>query len=108
MEYRLSTTFAELGYSQDLPDRLLTVLLETMPKAGPAIGQNMETGELTVTMAFEAARPTEDVDRLTNALDAALARAGVQEESTVLDVHIVAVYDDEGFGALAADALQPA
>jgi len=50
MEYRLSITFAELGYCGDLADRLLTALLEAMQLAGPVISQDVGTGELTVTV----------------------------------------------------------
>jgi hypothetical protein len=120
MEYRLTIAFAELGHSLDLPDRLLTILLETMPEAGPVIGQDIGTGEMDVTLAFESDRPTKDVGRITSRLDSALARAGVDGEPTVLDVHVEAVFDDEGIADVPApadapvpadapaDALQPA
>jgi hypothetical protein len=107
MEYRLTIEFAELGHSIDLPDRLLTILLETMPEAGPVIGQEFETGEMDVTLAFQSDRPTEDVGRITSRLDSALVRAGVDGKPTVLDVHVEAVYDDEGIAA-PTDALQAA
>lgn len=106
MEYQLSITFAELGYSVELPDRLLAVLLESMPESAPVIGQDIMTGELTVVIAFDSARPTDDVGLLMGALDSALVRTGVEDEPTVLDVHVAAVRDDEEVAG--AVALQPA
>lgn len=106
MEYRLTITFAELGHSLDLPDRLLTILLEKMSEAGPVIGQDIGTGELEVTVAFESTCPTDDVGPMASRLDSALARAGVNGEPTVLDFHVEAVYDDEGIADAPADALQ--
>jgi hypothetical protein len=106
MEYRLSITFADLGYSLDLPDRLLTILLEAMPQAGPVIDQDTGTGELTVTVAFESTDPAQLVRYVTGRLDGALVRAGWEGERTVLDVHVEAVPDDEGFPGSAPAALQ--
>jgi hypothetical protein len=108
MGYRLSITFARLGHSAELPDRLLTVLLEAMPDAGPVIDQNIRSGELTVLLAFESARPTDELGRLKGELDSALARAGVQYEPVVLDVHVAAVGEVEGTVAAPAETLQTA
>jgi hypothetical protein len=109
VEYRLSITFAEIDLDLDLPDRLLAVLLEEMPEAGPVIDQNPKAGLLTVVVAFETARPTDEVARMKSALDSALARAGVQDDPTVLDVHVEAVDDAEDPPAAAREALhQPA
>lgn len=106
MEYRLSITFAELGYSIDLPDRLLTILLEAMPQAGPVIDQDTGTGQLTVTVAFESIDPAQLVRYVTSRLDGALVRAGWGGERTVLDVHVEAVSDDGGVAGSAPVALQ--
>jgi hypothetical protein len=108
MEYRLSIAYAELGHSLDLPDRLLTVLLETVPESGPVICQDTGTGELTVTVAFESARPTDGIGRMSGAIESALVRAGVTDEPTLLDLQVTAVYDDEGFVSDEAGALQAA
>lgn len=108
MEYRLSSTFANLGYSLDLPDRLLTFLLEAMPQAGPVICQDVGTGEMTVTVAFESAHPAQAVLHMSDQLHGALVRVGAPREHTVLDIHLEAVLDDEGIASSATAALQPA
>ncbi len=103
----MSIVFTGLGHhSPKLPDRLLTILLGAMPQAGPVIAQNVRSGELSVTVAFESTCPTEDAARMKRRLDSALAQAGVQDPPGVLDVHVVAVdVAEEGFGE-ATSALQ--
>jgi hypothetical protein len=108
MEYRISITFAELGSSDDLTDRLLTVLLGEMPQVGPVISRDVSTGEMTVTVAVTSTQPTQAALHVTDRLDDALTRVGAWRDRTVLDVHIEAVLDDDGIADSAAPTLQPA
>ncbi|HEY5287936.1 MAG TPA: hypothetical protein VIJ50_12590 [Solirubrobacteraceae bacterium] len=95
MDYQLTITFAELGHRAELPDRLLTILLERLPDTGPTLAHNQATGTLTVLLSFASVAPFEEVSRLSKALGLALLDAGVETSPTVIDVHVVAIHESD-------------
>lgn len=95
LDYQLSITFADLGHHDELPDRLLALLLERLPDAGPVLAHNQDTGHLTVMLAFASSEPMSDASRLTQALGGAMFDLGLKEPPTILDVHLAAA--DQGY-----------
>ena len=95
MEYQLSIAFAELGHRTELPDRLLTILLERLAATGPALAHNQATGTLTVLLSFKSRAPFEDVSRLSKALGETLVEAGLEAPPTVIDVHVAAAHEND-------------
>ncbi len=92
MEYQLSITFADLGHRGELPDRLLSVLLERFADGGPGVSHNQVSGELTIMLAFESSAPIGDASRLSEALGKAMFDVGLEAAPTILDVHLAAVH----------------
>jgi hypothetical protein len=92
MEYQLSITFADLGHRGELPDRLLTILLERFADGGPAVSHNQVTGELTIMLAFDSSAPIGDASRLSEALGRAMFDVGLEHAPTILDVHLAAIH----------------
>lgn len=106
VDYQLTITFAELGHRVDLPDRLLTILLEKLPDAGPVIAHNSVSGTLTVMLGLVSSDPIEDVSRLSKELGAAMFHAGLEAPPAIVDVHLAAVSDErEPVGAPSALSL---
>jgi hypothetical protein len=95
MEYQLSITFAELGHRTELPDRLLTILLERLAETGPALAHNQVIGTLTVLLSFKSRTPFEEVSHLSKALGVTLVDAGLEAPPTVIDVHVVAARESD-------------
>lgn len=108
VDYQLTIRFAELGHRADLPDRLLSILLERLADAGPVLGHNRTTGELEVMLAFASSAPIKEISRLSQALGAAMLAAGMSEPPTIIDVHLAAVHEDGDDRAEAPRVLSPA
>jgi hypothetical protein len=54
MEFRLTVTIAEHGRDPSNGNRFLGGFVKTHPETGAVVDQNTETGELSVTFAFDA------------------------------------------------------
>jgi hypothetical protein len=57
VEYRVTITIAEHGFSDEAADRCLDAFLALDPAAGPVVSQNAASGHLSVTIAVEATDP---------------------------------------------------
>jgi hypothetical protein len=108
MDYQLTITFAELGRRAELPDRLLTILLDRLADAGPTLSHNQVSGTLKVLLSFTSATPFDEVSGLSKALGLALLDAGVETSPTVIDVHVTATHEHDEDLADRTGVLSPA
>lgn len=94
MEFRMSVVIAEHGASDDAAEACLDALLALYPESGPIVGQNVATGQLTITVGLDATDPWAASNIGSEILTTSLNRAGLPP-TPVLDISVTAVdFDD--------------
>jgi hypothetical protein len=90
LEYRLTMTIAEHGFSDEAAERCLDALLALHPETGPVVAQNTDSGHLTITIALDATDPWAATNLGAGILADSLTQAEVPV-TPVLDLCVSAV-----------------
>lgn len=107
MEHRFTITLGELGRSEKSVERVLGAFLEHHPEVGPVVSANLESGELSITWAIEAADARDAYERSTPVYLESINASNVPEAPPV-GVEIVAVHTEQALDEETPPALQPA
>jgi hypothetical protein len=101
--FRLRLSMSDYGRDPENGERFLEAFMKTHPEVGPVVSQNVQTGQLVVTIALEARDVTDAVGRGVPIFVEGL-EASELPPSDVLDISAALIRADE----LEARELQPA
>jgi hypothetical protein len=90
VEYRVTVTIAEHGFSDEAAESALDALLEIAEAAGPVVSQDAESGEMRLTIALDADDAWTAAEQASSVFAEALDKTGLPV-TEVIGVQVTAV-----------------
>ena len=93
-EYRVTVSIADHGRSAEAAEAVLDSFVELYPECGPVVSQDLRTGFLSITLAFDATDPWAATNKAKDTFPRGLAHSRI-EVAEVVSVEVTTVDEDE-------------